>query len=271
MRDRSARSPVRLTEPFSQAVDIAPPQRQIKMTEPFGHTICPACRGEPEEEGHEMVETNAVESATGRDAAARERQAQADPRGRAPRSSSSQGFDAASMGEIAREARVSKGTLYVYFDSKEALFAALIAESKRATAERNLAALDPEEPDVAPRADRLRHRADREGHRARARGAAPDGDRRRRRSFPSVARVFYEAGPAHGARSLTAYFEEQNRRGRLAVPDPATTAWQFAGMCTHSLAVGILAGAEPPHDPERVARFAGNAVDILMRAYAPRD
>ena len=42
------------------------------------------------------------------------------------------------MGEIAREAKVSKGTLYVYFDSKEALFAALIEESKRETAERAL-------------------------------------------------------------------------------------------------------------------------------------
>jgi AcrR family transcriptional regulator len=28
-----------------------------------------------------------------------------------------QGFDGASMGEIARQAGVSKGTLYVYFDS----------------------------------------------------------------------------------------------------------------------------------------------------------
>ena len=36
----------------------------------------------------------------------------------------SQGFDAASMGEIARRAGVSKGTLYVYFDSKERLFEA---------------------------------------------------------------------------------------------------------------------------------------------------
>ncbi|HMJ97699.1 MAG TPA: helix-turn-helix domain-containing protein, partial [Reyranella sp.] len=33
-----------------------------------------------------------------------------------------QGFDGASMGEIARKAGVSKGTLYVYFDSKEDLF-----------------------------------------------------------------------------------------------------------------------------------------------------
>ena len=38
----------------------------------------------------------------------------------------SKGFDAASMGDIAREAGVSKGTLYVYFDNKEVLFTALV-------------------------------------------------------------------------------------------------------------------------------------------------
>src|SRR5262249_1795019 len=43
-----------------------------------------------------------------------------------------QGFDAASMGEIARKAGVSKGTLYVYFDSKEALFEAIVEEQCRA-------------------------------------------------------------------------------------------------------------------------------------------
>ncbi|HEY7971303.1 MAG TPA: helix-turn-helix domain-containing protein, partial [Xanthobacteraceae bacterium] len=36
------------------------------------------------------------------------------------------GFDAASMGEIARAAGVSKGTLYVYFDDKQALFDAIV-------------------------------------------------------------------------------------------------------------------------------------------------
>ena len=41
------------------------------------------------------------------------------------------GFDAASMNEIARVAGVSKGTLYVYFDSKEALFVALVRHDKR--------------------------------------------------------------------------------------------------------------------------------------------
>ena len=39
------------------------------------------------------------------------------------------------MGEIAKAAGVSKGTLYVYFDSKEKLFEALTIEEKRGLAE----------------------------------------------------------------------------------------------------------------------------------------
>ena len=38
------------------------------------------------------------------------------------------GFDAASMGDIARAAGVSKGTLYVYFKNKEELFTAIVHE-----------------------------------------------------------------------------------------------------------------------------------------------
>src|SRR5258707_3976068 len=47
----------------------------------------------------------------------------------------SQGFDAASMGEIARAAGVSKGTLYVYFESKEELFQAIAHKQCEAQAE----------------------------------------------------------------------------------------------------------------------------------------
>src|ERR1041384_1469320 len=38
------------------------------------------------------------------------------------------GFDGASMGEIARAAGVSKGTLYVYFANKNHLFEAIVEE-----------------------------------------------------------------------------------------------------------------------------------------------
>src|SRR6266568_3611424 len=58
-----------------------------------------------------------------------------------------QGFDAASMGEIARAAGVSKGTLYVYFESKEELFAVVAREACKTQAE-TLLALDPDDHDV---------------------------------------------------------------------------------------------------------------------------
>src|SRR5579863_1121059 len=56
------------------------------------------------------------------------------------------GFDGASMNDVARVAGVSKGTLYVYFDSKEKLFEALIREERRRQAER-LAVFAPDDGD----------------------------------------------------------------------------------------------------------------------------
>ena len=58
------------------------------------------------------------------------------------------GFDGASMNEIARVAGVSKGTLYVYFASKDELFAALIREDKRACRLSNCASLRSDDTDL---------------------------------------------------------------------------------------------------------------------------
>ena len=53
-----------------------------------------------------------------------------------------QGFDAASMNDIARAAGVSKGTLYVYFKNKEELFEAIVEQECEAQAE-GIFDLDP--------------------------------------------------------------------------------------------------------------------------------
>src|SRR5450432_1331629 len=45
------------------------------------------------------------------------------------------GFDGASMGEIARAAGVSKGTLYVYFTDKSRLFEAIVEQESLAQGE----------------------------------------------------------------------------------------------------------------------------------------
>jgi AcrR family transcriptional regulator len=65
-----------------------------------------------------------------------------------------QGFDGASMGRIAREAGVSKGTLYVYFTSKEDLFQVVAYDECLAQAEQ-VFTLDPADRDVATVLTRL--------------------------------------------------------------------------------------------------------------------
>ena len=107
-----------------------------------------------------------------------------------------EGFDGASMGEIARAAGVSKGTLYVYFDSKEKLFEALTIEEKKTLAE-VLFQLDGEDPDVAAVLRRLgesylKLMAEPE-HVSSVRMVIGASEK-----FPRFGQMFFEAGPRQG-------------------------------------------------------------------------
>jgi AcrR family transcriptional regulator len=178
-----------------------------------------------------------------------------------------QGFDAASMGEIAREAGVSKGTLYVYFENKEDLFSALVEESRRRTAE-YLLQFENEEGTVE---EVLRHLALRlmdkltdPDHISLVRMVIGASER-----FPAVAQKFYRSGPAHGAARLAAYFTALHEDGILDVEDPHLAAWQFMGMCNHPILIQGLVNFERwPHDA--MERQANAAVRTFMAAYARR-
>ena len=74
-----------------------------------------------------------IDTGTGTKAAARAADAAPDRSGKraqiiagARRAFLATGYEATSMSLVAREAGVSKGTLYVYFTNKEALFAAVV-------------------------------------------------------------------------------------------------------------------------------------------------
>ena len=56
------------------------------------------------------------------------------------------GFDAASMSDVAREAEVSKATLYVYFENKEQLFTSICAERRDRNIAELMAILDTSRP-----------------------------------------------------------------------------------------------------------------------------
>jgi AcrR family transcriptional regulator len=140
-----------------------------------------------------------------------------------------QGFDAASMGEIARQAGVSKGTLYVYFESKEELFAVVAREACKTQAE-NLLALDPDDHDVEAVLTRLGQGYARflsqPGLMSPIRTVISISER-----MPAIGKRFYEAGPATGVARLRRYLEDQVAAGCLVIDDIELAAAQFLDSC----------------------------------------
>jgi AcrR family transcriptional regulator len=175
-----------------------------------------------------------------------------------------QGFDAASMGEIARKAGVSKGTLYVYFKSKEDLFEAISEEQCRMQAER-LFELDPADHDVAGVLARLgsaftTFMCNRSTSPIRTVIAIAD-------RMPEIGRQFYESGPAVGIAKLAHYLQTQVDAGVLQVDDCEVAAAQFLDSCVSITFKPVLFNFSAPPPPERIDYVVGIAVRTFMKAY----
>jgi AcrR family transcriptional regulator len=179
-----------------------------------------------------------------------------------------QGFDAASMGEIARRAGVSKGTLYVYFQSKEELFQAIFQEESQAQSER-MYALNPADHDVEAVMTRLGT--------AFAKFLCQPGRIPSTRTIiaiaarmPDLGRRFYDAGPAAGIARLSAYLDAQVATGVLDVRDTEVAAAQFLDSCHSTMFKPMMMADAPPPDDARIAHVVGIAVSTFLAAYTRR-
>jgi AcrR family transcriptional regulator len=180
----------------------------------------------------------------------------------------SQGFDAASMGEIAKAAGVSKGTLYVYFENKEQLFEAIVHQQCDLQAE-TLFDLDADNNDVEAVLTRLGagfvpflcqpEKA------SALRTVIAIADR-----MPEIGKKFYESGPACGIAMLATYLRRQVDAGVLAVDDCELAAAQFLDMCQSTLFKPVLFNFAPPPSPERIERVVKSAVRTFLAAYRAR-
>ena len=179
-----------------------------------------------------------------------------------------QGFDAASMGEIARTAGVSKGTLYVYFDSKEQLFEAIALEECNGLTER-VFSLDPEDRDVEAVLTRL--------------GCAIFGVLSRPETMPAVrtvisiaermpeiGRKFYESGAGRSVATLSRYLESQVAAGILQVDDCELAAAQFLDSCQSTWFKPLLFSFADLPSHARVAQIVDTAVRMFMATYQRR-
>jgi TetR/AcrR family transcriptional repressor of mexJK operon len=180
-----------------------------------------------------------------------------------------QGYGAVSMDAIAREAGVSKATLYAHFGSKDQLFATIINEACRS----KMAAADVlVETDIASTNDvaealrafgiRITQFLLEPATQAIYRVVVAECTR-----FPELGAAFHESGPAHFVAFFSSWIGRQMRAGRLRVADPAVAAEQFLALIRGGIHMRVSVGLPVDCDDACIARHAAAAVDTFLRAF----
>jgi AcrR family transcriptional regulator len=174
------------------------------------------------------------------------------------------GFDGASMGEIARAAGVSKGTLYVYFADKSRLFQAIVEEE---SLEQGKVAFDFDPARDVPTTLREFGQAYiellcRPGGGSAIRTVMAIAER-----MPEVGRRYYEHVLENTINRLAAYLEAHVKAGDLAIDDCQLAASQFMLTCQAALFLPLIFQAAPPPSAERIAQVVESATRMFLAAY----
>ena len=172
-----------------------------------------------------------------------------------------QGFDAASMNDIARAAGVSKGTLYVYFKHKEELFEAIVEQECELPGGRNFRPR-PDDHDVEAVLTRLGNAyikfLCRPEKASAIRTVIAIADR-----MPELGRKFYESGPARGITQLADYIAAQVDAGVLAVEDCEIAAAQLMESCQAKIFKPMVFNFAPEPSPKQIERVRAGRGEYL--------
>ena len=171
------------------------------------------------------------------------------------------GFDGSSMGEIARAAGVSKGTLYVYFTDKCRLFQAIVEEE---TIEQSRIAFNFEsERDVVTTLQDFGRAyiqmLCRPGGGSAIRTVMAIAER-----MPEVGRHYYEQVLEKTIGSLAAYLEVHVKTKELEIDDCQLAAAQFLLMCQATLFLPLIFQAAPAPSPERMTTVIESATQMFL-------
>lgn len=176
------------------------------------------------------------------------------------------GFDAASMSDVAREAQVSKATLYVYFQDKEHLFTAICAERRNRNIAELIALLDTTRPieEVLTQfgSDLLRRISQ---PFVVAASAIVIGVAER---MPDVGREFFEGAPLRLTNAVAKFIDHHVAKGTLAVEDSFLAAAQFLEVAQATVFRPRLYGViKEPASEEEIHKVVTSAVRMFMAAY----
>jgi TetR/AcrR family transcriptional repressor of mexJK operon len=176
------------------------------------------------------------------------------------------GYAGVSMDAIAQAAGVSKLTVYNHFEDKETLF----LEAVKAKCEAQL----PHEIFDVPPTGPLREQMLAIGRAFVALMSSREAVQLLRTlvteggANPSLARLFYEAGPRRTLEEFTAFVHARQDAGQLVVADVPRAAGHFFNLLKGELHMRLLLGlADAPSDAECDAHVE-SVVDLFLRAYA---
>ncbi|GLR86133.1 TetR/AcrR family transcriptional regulator [Bradyrhizobium iriomotense] len=174
------------------------------------------------------------------------------------------GFDGASMGEIARAATVSKGTLYVYFADKCALFEAILEEEalQHGQVVFNFDPARDAETTLKEFGQAYIHLLCRPGGGSAIRTVMAIAER-----MPDVGRRYYGRVLDKTINRLADYLKAHVASGDLAIDDCDLAASQFMELCKASLFLPFVFQAAPAPSEERMTAVVDSATRMFLAAY----
>lgn len=175
------------------------------------------------------------------------------------------GFEGASVDDIAAEAGVSKATLYAYVPDKRQLFLEVAREECRRQADEvedlvSMAAPPERMLPVAGRriVDFILSDFGRQIYRVCLAEAY---------RFPELGRKFYETGPGLLRERLSSYLNGAVARGELKIDDIHLAADQFAELCKADIFPSVCFGVKTEFSDAERDRIVRGAVDTFLARY----
>jgi AcrR family transcriptional regulator len=174
------------------------------------------------------------------------------------------GFDGASMGEIARAAGVSKGTLYVYFADKSRLFEAIVEQEvlEQGKAAFNFDLARDVETTLKDFGTAYIQLLCRPGGGSSTRTVMAIAER-----MPEVGQRFYNNVIALTINRFATYLDARVTAGEIAIDDCQLAASQFTMCCQASLFMPFVFQAAPAPSPAQIARVVDSAMKMFLAAY----
>nr|WP_153670289.1 TetR/AcrR family transcriptional regulator [Phyllobacterium sp. SYP-B3895] len=175
------------------------------------------------------------------------------------------GFQATTLDNVAKRAKISKLSIYRHFENKEALFsAAIAARCHQFAPQAVIEGVDgsAEEQLMAAGSSLLRTLLSPDVRSVEAMVMADKTNQR------SLSKLFYEAGPANVIDQIEALLRQLHAKAVLNVPDPLQSARLFAALIKGSDLLMIARFDEArAEDDKEVESYCRSAVAMFIAAH----